>query len=75
MHCCGWAPEATIDSAALNNRLQLSGVLEGVFDNLAAGGEYVLLALGHLLLLLREIYAALLCNPPTRLRKLNNSAL
>lgn len=65
-----WVPRST----HLNNRLQLPGVLERVLDDLTASSQDILLSSCKLLLLLREVYTAVLGDPATRMRKLNNGA-
>ena len=58
----------------LDDGFKLSGVLKCVLDDLVAGRKNVFFALCQLFLLSREVDAALLGDPATRVCELNDSA-
>lgn len=59
----------------LNNRLQLSGVAKGVFDDRSTGHQNVLLGPCSRLRFNGEVYPAITQNPATLLGKFDNSTL
>jgi hypothetical protein len=64
----------SIDNTPLNNRLQLPGVPQRILDDLPARTQNVLLAGQQVLVLLREVQAALLDDPRAPLCELYDCA-